>query len=103
MGTVLKYLLFLATASFCTTVALFGGGKDFFDFVSGWLVIMVCLGLISLFLMQFVLGSSAIIKEFNHGVHRLWRARPSTSLWSITPTAAVPRRTPAAPRRAPLA
>src|SRR2546426_9570492 len=90
MGTALKYLLLLILVSLCVTVMLPYRSKDFFDFVSGWLIVMACLGLVGLFLMQFVLGSSTIIKEFDRGVHRLWRAQPSTSFSSTTPAAAVP-------------
>ena len=71
MKTVLKYCSFVIIVSLIITVMLPYRSRDFFDFISGWIIILGCVGILSLFLMQFVLGSSAIVKEFDRGVHQL--------------------------------
>jgi ATP-dependent Clp protease ATP-binding subunit ClpA len=82
MRTVLKYCSFVIIVSLIITVILPYRSRDFFDFLSGWIIILGCVGILSLFLMQFVLGSSAIVKEFDRSIHQLLPPL-STNNWSI--------------------
>lgn len=81
MKTVLKYFSLLLLVSLTVTAMLPYRSKDFFDFISGWLIVMVCLGFIGLFFMQFVVGSTAIVKEFDRGVNQLLPPTQNFNKW----------------------
>lgn len=79
MRSFLRVLLPVAVVSFFIVTAMHPpeskrGLELFSHFVSAWLLLTVILGFIAVFLMSLTLNSAAVVKEFDRGVQRLWKA-----------------------------